>query len=182
MNIFTLFCLESIPICAFPITWYPNLGKRIHPLSRVLVTTGNYKNLPESTAKKYPLSWENGNTHEAPSCIRVRGLAVCSSLWLRTTVPVCPPNPGPWKWEAASRATRSHPMPAFVVWLCKQCQHGADPRFHWGGGGGDDAKEYVRPCTSRVQTTKSLEAQLWILMLSRAIWALFLSILIQKRD
>ena len=61
----------------------PYLGKRIYPLSRVLVTIGNYKkhplfrvllgNLHETTAKKYPpfpRKWEYAC---GPSCIRVGG-------------------------------------------------------------------------------------------------------------
>ena len=52
----------------------PHLGKRVYPLSRVLVTIANYKkhgvalfrafsgNLPETLAKKYPISRENGKT------------------------------------------------------------------------------------------------------------------------
>ena len=59
----------------------PNSGKGYIPLSRVLVSIGITKkeiravsvNLPETTVKRYPLFRENGNTHAAPSCIRVGG-------------------------------------------------------------------------------------------------------------
>ena len=52
----------------------PHLGKGVYPLSRVLVTIANYKkhgvalfrafsgNLPETLAKKFPISRENGKT------------------------------------------------------------------------------------------------------------------------
>ena len=77
-------------LCSFPITWTPP-----PLLSRPGIgfnTIGNYwehplfrdflENLPETKAKIYPLSQENGNTHAAPSCIRVEGggaLSGCSS-------------------------------------------------------------------------------------------------------
>ena len=61
----------------------PISGEGYTPLSRVLLTIGNYKkhtlfrvfsgNLPETTDKNYTPSRENGNTHAAPSCIRVGG-------------------------------------------------------------------------------------------------------------
>ena len=60
----------------------PISGERIYPLSRVLVTIGNYKDnissgffreIFQRLGPKYPLSWENGNTHAAPLCIRVGG-------------------------------------------------------------------------------------------------------------
>ena len=58
----------------------PSLEKDMaYPLSRVLITTGDYKNtpfpglfsgnLPETLPPKYPLSQANGNTHAAPLCI-----------------------------------------------------------------------------------------------------------------
>ena len=69
-------------LCSFPITRTS--------LSRVLFNIGNYKKHPffraflgniPPTAKIFPLSRENGNTHAAPLCIRVGGGGFYS-LWV----------------------------------------------------------------------------------------------------